>query len=238
MSKYVIDGDTLTDIADAIRAKNGGTEELTPAAMAEEIGAIDSNDALLQFLNGETTELISNKITTLGVSFSSGITAAILPNCTAAKTLTFAGTSIERIDMPSLFETPQQWVLRCTSLVEVNIPNCVIFGNYGVYGCTNLQRLDLPSVKTINGNRHFENCKKLTVLILRSETLVELPNDSLGNTPIAASGTSTDVEYGTGHIYVPSSIIEEYKAATNWSVYADAFRAIEDYPDICGEEAT
>ena len=40
-----------------------------------------------------------------------------------------------------------------------------------------------------------------------------------------------------GYIYVPKALLEDYKVATNWSVYADKFRAIEDYPDICGEVA-
>jgi hypothetical protein len=42
------------------------------------------------------------------------------------------------------------------------------------------------------------------------------------------------VANGTGYIYVPAALIEDYKAATNWSLYADQFRAIEDYPEITG----
>lgn len=40
-----------------------------------------------------------------------------------------------------------------------------------------------------------------------------------------------------GYIYVPAALIDEYKTATNWATFADQFRAIEDYPDICGEAA-
>lgn len=43
---------------------------------------------------------------------------------------------------------------------------------------------------------------------------------------------NTPIEKGTGYIYVRKSLIEEYKTATNWSVFADQFRAIEDYPEI------
>ena len=45
---------------------------------------------------------------------------------------------------------------------------------------------------------------------------------------------NTLIASGTGYIYVPAEYIEEYKTATNWSVYASRFRAIEDYPEICG----
>lgn len=34
--------------------------------------------------------------------------------------------------------------------------------------------------------------------------------------------------------YVPTSLVEEYKSATNWSIYAEQIRAIEDYPEITG----
>ena len=41
---------------------------------------------------------------------------------------------------------------------------------------------------------------------------------------------------GTGYIYVPAALVDSYKAASNWSTYANQIRAIEDYPDICGGE--
>lgn len=43
------------------------------------------------------------------------------------------------------------------------------------------------------------------------------------------------IEKGGGYIYVPSALVDAYKAATNWSTYANQIRAIEDYPDICGQ---
>jgi len=34
--------------------------------------------------------------------------------------------------------------------------------------------------------------------------------------------------------YVPASLVEAYKSATNWSTYAERILAIEDYPEITG----
>lgn len=42
-------------------------------------------------------------------------------------------------------------------------------------------------------------------------------------------------QFAYQNIYVPSALVEQYQNATNWSVYASNFRAIEDYPEICGE---
>lgn len=39
---------------------------------------------------------------------------------------------------------------------------------------------------------------------------------------------------GGCRFYVPTSLVETYKSATNWSTYAEQIRAIEDYPEITG----
>jgi hypothetical protein len=51
---------------------------------------------------------------------------------------------------------------------------------------------------------------------------------SLGSTNIFVN---SNIAKGKGYIYVPQSLLEEYKVATNWSTYANQFRAIEDYVD-------
>ena len=73
----------------------------------------------------------------------------------------------------------------------------------------------------------FHYCSSLTTAILRSETMCSLDDISVfADTPISK---------GTGYIYVPQALIESYQAHEKWSTYADQFRAIEDYPDICGQ---
>ena len=39
---------------------------------------------------------------------------------------------------------------------------------------------------------------------------------------------------GGCRFYVPTSLVEAYKSATNWSACAEQIRAIEDYPEITG----
>ena len=46
---------------------------------------------------------------------------------------------------------------------------------------------------------------------------------------------SSLIHLGTGYIYVPKALLsdddatKDYRRATNWSTYADQFRALEDY---------
>lgn len=111
----------------------------------------------------------------------------------------------------------------CTALQKVNVPEVqTLISCFSL--CTSLERIDLPKAKTI-GTSTFRGCSALTAVILRNSTVCALGSVSaFTNTPIAS---------GTGYIYVPSALIEDYKAATNWSTYAAQFRAIEDYPEIC-----
>lgn len=82
---------------------------------------------------------------------------------------------------------------------------------------------DLGVAKTI-GVLAFSN-SGLTTLIIRTNIMCTIDSSSLRDTPIAD---------GTGYIYVPSALIDTYKADEIWATYTDRFRAIESYPDVCG----
>ena len=98
----------------------------------------------------------------------------------------------------------------------------------GFRSCRELVVVDVPSVNSIERGA-FHECVALTALILRGDTVCVLNtvnwSETFYNTPI---------KNGTGYIYVPRSLVDTYKAATNWSTYAAQIRAIEDYPDITG----
>lgn len=113
----------------------------------------------------------------------------------------------------------------CNVLANITIPNTVTaIGIYAFNGCSNLSSVIIP-----NGIRNiqvcaFQNCSKLTELILLRDIAANLIDvNALANTPIAD---------GTGYIYVPKVLLEDYKTATNWVTFADQFRAIEDYPEV------
>ena len=52
-------------------------------------------------------------------------------------------------------------------------------------------------------------------------SVLTLGTYTLNNTPLA---------HGQGAIYVPENLVNDYKSATNWSVYADIIYPLEDYP--------
>lgn len=113
----------------------------------------------------------------------------------------------------------------CSQLTTVDFPAVTSIGTYAFYTCSQLTTVDFTAVTSI-GTYAFNSCTRLTALVLRSETTCTLSNaNSFSSTPIAS---------GKGYIYVPRALVESYKTATNWSTYANQFRAIEDYPEVCG----
>lgn len=160
----------------------------------------------------------------------------------------YGQTKMKTLSLPNLTYCSSYTFQDCTALESVNLPNLATIGYIGTFsGCSALPEIVLPKLKTI-GIQAFNNCKMLAkadfpvatkieaaafnnctaleALILRSSTVCDLANINA----FLGSGIAS----GTGYIYVPSALVDSYKAATNWSTYAAQFRAIEDYPDICG----
>lgn len=111
------------------------------------------------------------------------------------------------------------------TVTEYREDRIATIGKYAFYGCTALVLVDVPNVTSIAENSLY-GCSALTALILRGGTVCSLSNTN------ALTGSA--IASGMGYAYVPSALVDSYKAATNWSTYADQIRAIEDYPDIAG----
>ena len=64
---------------------------------------------------------------------------------------------------------------------------------------------------------------KLSTLVIKGATVPQLTSTSVfDNTPIAD---------GTGSIYVPDALVEQYKVATNWAIYADQIKPLSEYTE-------
>lgn len=130
----------------------------------------------------------------------------------------------------------------CNALITVDFSQATIIKEYGFDQCAALTRAKFLNVTNIQTSA-FGRCTKLTTadfshltrmssyvftycsafsaLILRGNTVCGLGHsNSLASTPI---------ESGTGYIYVPAALVDNYKTATNWTTYANQFRALESY---------
>ena len=108
----------------------------------------------------------------------------------------------------------------CSGLTTANFPVATSIETSSFQSCRSLTTANFP-VATSIGASAFRSCSELKSLLLRNNKVCTLSNTNAFN--------STPISSGTGYIYVPSALIEQYKTAKNWSTYASQFRALEDY---------
>lgn len=140
---------------------------------------------------------------------------------------TFTNTNFTAMHFPALTTLTGGWNFQgCKKLETITMPLVTSLPEscFRLSGSTMLTKIDLPSVTSLAAGV-FTNQTKLETLILRSTTMCTLTENEtvLSGTPI---------KRGTGYIYVPSALIDTYKADNLWSIFANQFRAIEDYPNI------
>ena len=138
---------------------------------------------------------------------------ANLPNVTFPNTLTTIGCMA---------------FYMCNSLTSVTIPDSVTRIDGGAFGyCSNLQTVTIGSGVTAIGTSGnwssagsaFFNCHSITSVTINATT----PPTLIGDNNFASSNNYP--------IYVPCASVDAYKAATNWSTYADRIQGIPP----CGE---
>lgn len=186
------------------------------------------DDLAKQLIERTITNISDDSTEIIGAYAFAGclaLTEVSFTNCTEVGVSAFYSDSgLIRADFPKLLKTTQAMFSACSALKDVNLPVTNQLRSNTFDGCSSLEKIDLPKVTTINNNV-FLKCSMLTAVILRSKCSLT-STKSFNGTPIAN---------GTGYIYVHADWIDSYyRTATNWSVFANQFRAIEDYPDICG----
>lgn len=230
---YAVSEEQLTAIADSIRAKTGSSAGMEVSAMPANVDSIIGSDTLKSIIDRSVTDVtLPEGLTSIGTNALSACLK--LATINLPESLTSIGayafqlcSSLASIILPDGITTIGNRAFNsCTSLKAISVPGGVSALNQYVFtSCTALETIDLVGATSINAYC-FNSCSALSALILRADTLCTLANVN------AFSGSG--IASGTGYIYVPAALVEEYKAATNWATYADQIRAIEDYPDITG----
>ena len=136
-------------------------------------------------------------------------------------------TGLTKVPYESQLDYVGDWCFAKCPIQSVNLPNVTGIGYSSFRDCKSLDRVDVgvKQRKTLR-KETFKGCSALETCILRADAFLPMDNTS--------AFTGTPIESGTGYIYVPSALVDQYKAATNWTVYADQIRAIEDYSEITG----
>ena len=154
--------------------------------------------------------------------------------------------NLQTVELPdSLTYIGTNQFASCSNLEHITIPDKVTaIGDYSFQRCTKLKTIQLPvNLKSIYGSL-FRYCENLTELIYPGDigmisnnvmeycsnlTKVVFPNNT--KVPTLSnknSFQSTPIASGTGYIYVPDNLVNSFKTATNWSIYANQIKGISE----------
>lgn len=199
----------LTAVANAIRAKSGGSTPLAfPGGFVSEIGSIQTG-------GGEWT--------TNGLADRSEPRGALLINNNAAiwQNAFFMGKNITSVHIVNVDprDIGQQAFAKCTGLTTFVAQKVRDWASSVVQGCSALTTIDAEILNSliIYG---FQQCANLSIVIMRrSDAVTTLKGvQCFYGTPFASGGAG-------GTIYIPKALYDhlgdgsalDYKAATNWS---------------------
>ena len=248
--------DFLTDLADAIREKTGTNDLINPQDFAAEIASIEGggggdDSAIVDGILGNTATSIKSNATSLrayALRGASKLVSVDLPKVKSVGDNALYGVGLSELYLPACTSVGGTAICYCNSLVKVDLPSCTSLGTYAfrdnkllasvslnslktlsqnaLYNCGSLKKISLPNVTTINASA-FNGSASFETIILGASSVATLANTN--------AFTGTKIASGSGYIYVPSALVDSYKAASNWSSFASQIRAIEDYPDIMAE---
>ena len=119
----------------------------------------------------------------------------------------------------------------CSRLTTVSFPAVTTIGSYAFCYCSRLTTVSFPAATSIDVYA-FYNCYKLGSVFLAGSSVCTLSNsNAFAGTPYTGHSTYFS---GTPYIYVPSSLVASYQAATNWTYFSSYFSAIESAGDTGG----
>lgn len=165
MAEYRIKDETLTSVADAIRAKKGTTDGIAAEDFATEIEALQVGDADIALQ--EKTVTANGEVTPdTGYDGLSKVTVNV-PNTGDEETEKALRQTIDRTITTAVIpdgttEIAQYAFCACYYLTKAVVPSGVTaLRNYAFNGCTRLHALTLPDSITIMTNNSVAQCSTL-----------------------------------------------------------------------------
>lgn len=187
------------------------------------------------------TEFHPNKVTVLNEGCFKGCTSLSsfdFSGITSIGVSSFESTAFTTLSLPLLTAIPSNAFNSCSSLASVSLPNVQTLAGRAFWSCTSLTGISLPSIVSVE-NQALGSCTQLKTVDLGASVASIAYNPFHGVasiTSLTIRATSVPTLGGilcvsgsfNGTIYVPAASVEDYKAAANWSTYAERITAIVD----------
>lgn len=161
-----------------------------------------------------------------------GITNLNLPEAIYIGHHAFGNCSgLTEINLPKATDIKEEAFISCSNLTNVDFPEASDLKLEAFMACHNLISVRLPKVTSI-GNSAFSYCYPLNKLfIAQAEQICTLGQAVFKNCYHILGITNSEHNPNglkDGYIYVPASLLSQYKVATNWSAVASQIIGHED----------
>ena len=152
----------------------------------------------------------------------SALTTVDLPNAEKINGRVFANCSaLTTVNLPKVTSIGFETFENCSALTTVNLPKVTSIGWHAFKNCSSLTTIYISNLMEIS-NAAFDRCSNLTSIILRN-------TEQVCTVKKTYSWDDTGIYNGTGYIYVPDELVEQYKTATYWSDCSDKIKPLSEY---------
>jgi hypothetical protein len=229
VAEYLIKKSTLDEIASQSMSLVGKTEAVSTAEIIDDLTDVNTEvggqaeliKQIASVLKGKAGGSASPHDELAKMIIERSATEIICDDVTYISEFVFSNYfDLVSVSFPNVIGITDYAFLDCESLKRVDCKETETISMGAFSGCSKLKMLDFPKLSLISSNA-FYCCTSLDALILRSHNVCVI----VGGNPFSGSA----IENGIGYIYVPSSLLNEYKTADVWSDFESQFRALEDY---------
>lgn len=154
----------------------------------------------LRGLTNATSLTIPDSVTSIGINCCDALSNLV----------TFNGGS-------GLLNIGANAFVNCVLLENVNLKSVYDIGVYAFNACYKLTNFIIPN-NIYRIQAYALRYTNLTTLIVKKNTPPLIDRSAFPNTPMSE---------GTGYIYVPNTVVDDYKSATNWSAFANQIKGYD-----------
>ena len=146
------------------------------------------------------------------------LTSVYFPQATNIGKCAFQScTSLTSVYFPKAYGTGNNAFQYCSALTSVSFPLATSIYSYAFQYCTALTSVSFPKVTDISASV-FQGCTSLTS--------VYLTNSQVCTLRLSNAFSNTGIWSDKGSIFVPASLVNSYKAATNWAFFSNRIFSI------------
>lgn len=234
---------TWTAITDAFRNKLGSTEMIKAGDIPS---TLNSFQKYVDMISDRVSSVSDENVTLVrsyGFYSCKKLQEVYLPNVTSIGESAFKSCDmLSKINIQNVETLGAYAFSDCLEITELYLPKAITIGEYACFEASQLKKVTLGNVKTIGACAFFENvnCEEIDISLNENvdcigasafygnENLLKLTIRGTALIGLSAMNAfaNSGISLGTGKIYVDPSMVDTYKTATNWSLYANAIEAI------------